>query len=58
MLASFMLFVDFDAVSWEGVKFRGRACQRRDMYNYIFAYSVDAIISARRDHSLIQHELG
>jgi hypothetical protein len=30
MLASFMLFVDFDAVSWEGVKFRGRACQRRD----------------------------
>jgi hypothetical protein len=25
-----MLFVDFDAVSWEGVKFRGRACQRRD----------------------------
>ena len=32
MLASFMLFVDFDTVSWEGVKFRGRACQRRDMY--------------------------
>ena len=31
MLASFMLFVDFDAVSWEGVKFRGRACQRRDL---------------------------
>ena len=31
MLASFMLFVDFDAVSWEGVKFRGRACQRRDI---------------------------
>jgi hypothetical protein len=30
MLASFMLFVDFDAVTWEGVKFRGRACQRRD----------------------------
>jgi hypothetical protein len=26
-----MLFVDFDAVSWEGVKFRGRACQRRDI---------------------------
>ena len=23
-----------------------------------FAYSVDAIISVRRDHSLIQHELG
>ena len=35
MLASFMLFVDFDAVSWEGVKFRGRACQRRDIYLYI-----------------------
>ena len=32
MLASFMLLVDFNAVSWEGVKFRGRACQRRDMY--------------------------
>jgi hypothetical protein len=31
MLASFMLFVDFDAVSWEGVKFRGGACQRRDL---------------------------
>ena len=31
MLASFMLFVDFDAVSWEGVKFRGRVCQRRDI---------------------------
>jgi hypothetical protein len=30
MLASFMLFVDFDVVSWEEVKFRGRACQRRD----------------------------
>ena len=30
MLASFMLLVDFNAVSWEGVKFRGRACQRRD----------------------------
>ena len=30
MLASFMLFVDFDAVTWDGVKFRGRACQRRD----------------------------
>ena len=30
MLASFMLFVDFYAVSWEGVKFRGRACQRCD----------------------------
>ena len=32
MLASFMLLGDFNAVSWEGVKFRGRACQRRDMY--------------------------
>ena len=31
MLASFMLLVDFNAVSWEGVKFRGRACQRRDI---------------------------
>ena len=30
MLASFMLLVDFNAISWEGVKFRGRACQRRD----------------------------
>ena len=30
MLASFMLSVDFNSVSWEGVKFRGRACQRRD----------------------------
>jgi hypothetical protein len=30
MLESFMLSVDFNAVSWEGVKFRGRACQRRD----------------------------
>jgi hypothetical protein len=30
MLASFMLLVDFNAVSWKGVKFRGRACQRRD----------------------------
>jgi hypothetical protein len=30
MLASFMLLVDFNAVSLEGVKFRGRACQRRD----------------------------
>jgi hypothetical protein len=29
MLASFMLFVDFDAVTWDGVKFR--ACQRRDI---------------------------
>jgi hypothetical protein len=34
MLASFMLLVDFNAVSWEGVKFRGRACQRRDNYIY------------------------
>jgi hypothetical protein len=31
MRASFLLLVDFDAVSWEGVKFRGRACQRRDV---------------------------
>jgi hypothetical protein len=31
MLASFMLLVDFNAVSLEGVKFRGRACQRRDL---------------------------
>jgi hypothetical protein len=30
MLASFLLLVDLIAVSWEGVKFRGRACQRRD----------------------------
>jgi hypothetical protein len=30
MLASFLVFVDFNALSWEGVKFRGRACQRRD----------------------------
>ena len=34
MLASFMLLVDFNAVSWEGVKFRGRACQRRDLSIY------------------------
>ena len=34
MLASFMLFVDFDAVTWDGVKFRGRACQRRDLCIY------------------------
>jgi hypothetical protein len=32
MLASFLLLVDFNAVSWEGVKFRGRACQRRDQF--------------------------
>jgi hypothetical protein len=32
MLASFMPFVDFDAVSWEGIKLRGRACQRRDYF--------------------------
>jgi hypothetical protein len=33
MLASFMLLVDFNAVSWEGVKikFRGRARRRRDL---------------------------
>jgi hypothetical protein len=31
MLASFLLLVDFNAVSWGGVKFRGRACQRRDL---------------------------
>jgi hypothetical protein len=31
MLASSLVFVDFNAVSWEGVKFRGRACQRRDI---------------------------
>ena len=29
MLASFLLLVDVNVVSWEGVKFRGRACQRR-----------------------------
>jgi hypothetical protein len=27
----FLLLVYFNAVSWEGVKFRGRACQRRDI---------------------------
>jgi hypothetical protein len=31
MLASFLVLVDFNVVSWEGVKFRGRACQRRDL---------------------------
>jgi hypothetical protein len=31
MLASFLVLVDFNAISWEGVKFRGRACQRRDL---------------------------
>jgi hypothetical protein len=31
MLAIFMLSVDFNTVSWKGVKFRGRPCQRRDM---------------------------
>jgi hypothetical protein len=30
-----MLSVDFNAVSWEGVKFRGRACQRRDSLSVI-----------------------
>jgi hypothetical protein len=30
MLASSMLSFDCNSVSWEGVKFRGRACQRRD----------------------------
>jgi hypothetical protein len=35
MLASFMLLVDFNAVSREGVKFRGRACQRRDLEDLI-----------------------
>jgi hypothetical protein len=32
MLASFLLLVDFNAVSWEGIKFRGHACQRRDFF--------------------------
>jgi hypothetical protein len=42
-----MLFVDFDAVSWEGVKFRGRACQRRDEEETcIFMYcGVTAIVA-------------
>jgi hypothetical protein len=31
MLASFLVLVYLNAVSWEEVKFRGRACQRRDM---------------------------
>ena len=43
MLASFMLFVDFDAVSWEGVKFRGRACQRRDCYIIIVMIRIPLI---------------
>ena len=48
MLASFMLFVDFDAVSWEGVKFRGRACQRRDSkINFEFG---------KHFHSTVMHE--
>jgi hypothetical protein len=38
MLASFKLLVDFNAVSWEGVKFRGRACQRRDLSTYVSVY--------------------
>jgi hypothetical protein len=37
MLASFMLSVDVSAVGWEGVKFRGRACQRRDPFKYYCA---------------------
>ena len=49
MLASFMLFVDFDAVTWDGVKFRGRACQRRDhRLKYIYLeITVLAIISIK-----------
>ena len=40
MLASFMLLVDFNAVSWEGVKFRGRACQRRGYFIKIAKYNI------------------
>ena len=50
MLASFMLFVDFDAVSWEGVKFRGRACQRRDVDLYIINVP---IMTIRESESII-----
>jgi hypothetical protein len=31
MLAGFLVLIDFNAVSREGVKFRGRACQRREI---------------------------
>ena len=46
MLASFMLLVDFNAVSWEGVKFRGRACQRCDSQYLCGLYKI--IILKRR----------
>jgi hypothetical protein len=36
MLSSFMLSVDFNALSWEGVKFRSRASQRSDNYEYFY----------------------
>jgi hypothetical protein len=42
MLASFLVLVDFNAVSWEGVKFRSRACQRRDQ-------SIVCLVSNVRD---------
>jgi hypothetical protein len=31
-LASFLQLVDFNAFSWEGVKFRGCLSQRRDLF--------------------------
>ena len=36
MLARFFLLVDFNAVSWEGVKFRGRAFQCRNIGNIVY----------------------
>jgi hypothetical protein len=45
MLASFMLSVDFNAVSWEGVKFRGRACQRREKLKFYLLLTKISVMS-------------
>jgi hypothetical protein len=50
MLASFMLSVDFNAVRWEGVKFRGCACQRRDLNPGNFDFPVAAFKTAERQN--------
>jgi hypothetical protein len=47
MLASFMLPIDFNIVNREGVKFRSRACQRREkMINYCSEFVKSCFVPA------------
>jgi hypothetical protein len=52
MLASFLELIDFNAVSWEGVKCHGRASQRRDMLLHILYVAIACPRSMPREKSL------